>query len=95
MKHGPLAGKQFVLHRDSTVLGSSPRCEIYLFKDPAIEPRHAIIHNRGGRFEIEDCDSPDGTWVNDRRVSGRTWLQSGDEIVLGQTVLEFSLRDTE
>ncbi|MFN6104769.1 MAG: hypothetical protein ACK5EA_10020 [Planctomycetaceae bacterium] len=33
--------------------------------------------------------------MNDRRVSGRTWLQSGDEIVLGQTVLEFSLRDTE
>jgi len=95
MKHGPLAGKQFILHRDSTVLGSSPRCEIYLFKDPAIEPRHAIIHNRGGRFEIEDCDTPEGTFVNDRQVNGRAWLQSGDEIGLGQTVLEFSLRDTE
>lgn len=95
MKHGPLAGKQFILHRDSTVLGSSPRCEIYLFKDPAIEPRHAIIHNRGGRFEIEDCETPDGTFVNDRRVTGRAWLHSGDEIMLGETVLEFSLRDTE
>jgi hypothetical protein len=95
MKHGPLAGKQFILHRDSTVLGSSPRCEIYLFKDPAIEPRHAIIHNRGGRFEIEDCDTPDGTFVNDRQVAGRAWLQSGDTIGLGDTVLEFSLRDTE
>jgi len=95
MKHGPLAGKQFIMHRDSTVLGSSPRCEIYLFKDPAIEPRHAIIHNRGGRFEIEDCDTPDGTYVNDRKVNGRQWLQPGDEIVLGTTVLEFSLRDTE
>ena len=64
-------------------------------KDPAIEPRHAIIHNRGGRFEIEDCDTPDGTFVNDRQVVGRAWLQSGDTIGLGDTVLEFSLRDTE
>ena len=64
MRAGPLAGKQFVLHRDTTVLGSSPKAEIYLFKDEAIEPRHAIIYNRGGRFEIEDCNTPDGTYVN-------------------------------
>ena len=94
MKQGPLAGKQFILHRDSTVVGSAPRCGIYLFKDPAIEPRHAIIHNRGGRFEIEDCDTPAGILVNDRRVTGRAWLDSGDRIVLGQTVLEFCLRET-
>ena len=64
MRAGPLAGKQFVLHRDTTVLGSSPKAEIYLFKDDAIEPRHALLHNRGGRFEIEDCKTPDGTYVN-------------------------------
>ena len=30
--HQPLAGKQFVLHRDITLLGSSPKAEIYLLK---------------------------------------------------------------
>ncbi len=94
MRKGPLAGKQFVLFKDTTILGSSPKSEIYLFKDDAIEPRHAVIHNRGGRFEIEDCESPDGTYVNGIAIKKQI-LQSGDQIVLGKTVLEFSLRESQ
>ncbi|MFN0051573.1 MAG: FHA domain-containing protein, partial [Planctomycetales bacterium] len=93
MRQGPLAGKQFVLYREATVLGSAPQAEVYLFKDAAIEPRHAVIHNRGGRFEIEDCDSADGTYVNGIPVTSQ-WLQAGDQIVLGKTVLEFVLKET-
>ena len=92
MRKGPLAGKQFVLYRNPTVLGSSPKADVYLFKDEAIEPRHALIHNRGGRFEIEDCNTPDGTYVNGIPVHKHI-LQAGDQIVVGKTVLEFSLRD--
>lgn len=92
MKAGPLAGKQFVVYRNPTVIGSSPKADIYLFKDAAIEPRHALVHNRGGRFEIEDCDSKDGTYVNGVPVQ-RKQLRPGDQIVVGKTVLEFSLRD--
>jgi FHA domain len=92
MKAGPLAGKQFVLYHSPTVLGSSPKADIYLFKDSAIEPRHALIHNRGGRFEIEDCNTPDGTYVNGIPVQKRL-LQAGDQIVLGKTLLEFVLKD--
>jgi hypothetical protein len=93
MRAGPLAGKQFVLFRDTTVLGSSPKAEVYLFKDDAIEPRHAVIHNRGGRFEIEDCNTPDGTYVNGIPVN-RQMVQNGDQIVMGKTVLEFSIRES-
>ncbi|HUG91473.1 MAG TPA: FHA domain-containing protein [Planctomycetaceae bacterium] len=92
MQKGPLAGKQFVIYRDTTVLGSSPRADIYLFKDDAIEPRHALLHNRGGRFEIEDLDTPDGTYVNGVPVH-RQLLHHGDQIILGKTVLEFSIRE--
>jgi pSer/pThr/pTyr-binding forkhead associated (FHA) protein len=94
MKAGPLAGKQFILYRNPTVLGSSPKADVYLFKDEAIEPRHALIHNRGGRFEIEDCNTPDGTYVNGIPVQKRM-LQNGDQIVLGKTVLEFSIKETK
>lgn len=93
MRKGPLAGKQFVLFKDTTTLGSSPKAEIYLFKDDAIEPRHAIIYNRGGRFELEDTDTPDGTYVNGIPIR-RQMLQHGDQIVIGKTVLEFSLRES-
>jgi len=93
MKAGPLAGKQFIIYHSPTVLGSSPKADVYLFKDAAIEPRHALIHNRGGRYEIEDCDTPDGTYVNSIPVQKKQMLQSGDQIVLGKTVLEFVLKD--
>lgn len=93
MRAGPLAGKQFVLYREATVLGSSPKAEIYLFKDDAIEPKHAILYNRGGRFEIEDCQTADGTYVNGMPVA-RQVLNSGDQIVLGKTVLEFHIKES-
>ncbi len=94
MQAGPLAGKQFVLYHDTTVLGSSPKADIYLFKDADIEPRHALIYNRGGRFEIEDCNTPDGTYVNGIPVTQQI-LKNGDKIVLGKTILEFSIRDSK
>jgi FHA domain len=93
MKAGPLAGKQFVVFRNPTVLGSSPKADIYLFKDEAIEPRHALIHDRGGRFEIEDMNSADGTYVNGIPVKKQI-LHPGDQIVLGKTVLEFALKES-
>jgi len=93
MKKGPLAGKQFVLFKDTTILGSSPKAEIYLFKDDAIEPTHAIIYNRGGRFEIEDQGTPDGTYVNGVPVRSQI-LRANDQIVLGKTVLEFAVKDS-
>ena len=93
MRAGPLAGKQFVIFRNPTVLGSSPKAEVYLFKDEAIEPRHALIHDLGGRFEIEDLNTADGTYVNGIPIH-RQLLKAGDQIVLGKTVLEFALKDS-
>lgn len=93
MKAGPLAGKQFIIYRNPTVIGSSPKADIYIFKDAAIEPRHALLHNRGGRFEIEDCGTKDGTYVNGVPITRKT-LQAGDQIVIGKTMFEFSLKES-
>jgi hypothetical protein len=91
MRAGPLTGKQFVLYKNPTAIGSSPKCEVYLFKDPDVEPRHALIHQSGGRCELQDLKTPAGTYVNGQRV-GRHILRDGDQIVIGQTVLEYSER---
>ncbi|MBI5486093.1 MAG: FHA domain-containing protein [Deltaproteobacteria bacterium] len=91
VRTGPLAGKSFVLYRSPTMLGSSPRCEIYLFKDAEIAAEHAAIHRVGSGFELEDLGSAAGTLVGGRAVRRRR-LQSGDTIVLGATVLEFEER---
>ncbi len=91
MRAGPLAGKQFVIYKSPTTLGSSPKCEIYLFKDPDVEPRHALIRKVGSRHEIEDLSTPAGTVVNGKKAK-RQPLKDGDQIILGQTVLEYAER---
>lgn len=91
MTEGPLKGKQFIIYKDPTVIGSSPRSEIYLFKDPAIEPAHAVIHTIRDGYEIEDKDTPDGTWINGQRIK-RKRLMTGDEIRIGKTQFTYSER---
>jgi hypothetical protein len=88
---GLIAGKQFVLYKNPTSIGSSPQCEIYLFKDPHISPRHAAIHVLPGGFELEDLHSTTGTWVNGRSIS-RVRLRTGDQIQISGTAFSFQER---
>ncbi|HZD94078.1 MAG TPA: FHA domain-containing protein, partial [Candidatus Sulfotelmatobacter sp.] len=46
---GPLAGKQFILYKPITSIGSSQKCDIYLFKDNSILPQHGSIEVRGAQ----------------------------------------------
>jgi hypothetical protein len=94
VRAGALEGKQFILYKNPTVLGSSPKCEIFLFKDEEIEPKHAAIHQYGNRYEIEDLDSPAGTFVNGRKIT-RQPLKNGDRIYIGETVLDFSEKEND
>jgi pSer/pThr/pTyr-binding forkhead associated (FHA) protein len=73
------------------VLGSAPKCDIYLFKDPAIDPKHATVAKSGSRYLLSDGGSPTGTTVNGRRVDKHV-LQPGDVIALGDTVLRYQER---
>jgi hypothetical protein len=90
VRTGPLAGKAFVLYRTPAYVGSAPDADIYLFKDAEISPKHAAIHRVGSRYEIEDT-SRRGTRVAGQAIR-RSRLQSGDQIVIGGTVLEFEER---
>lgn len=49
---GPLAGKQFILYKPVTTIGSSQQCDIYLFKDSNILPNHAVLESHGSRLQI-------------------------------------------
>jgi pSer/pThr/pTyr-binding forkhead associated (FHA) protein len=94
VRTGPLAGKAFVLYRTPTTVGSSPDAHIYLFKDAEIDALHAQIHRIGSSHEVEDMGSRHGTKVADREVRRRR-LVSGDQIVVGNTILEFEERSKQ
>jgi CDP-diglyceride synthetase len=77
---GPLAGKQFILYKPQTRIGRDQSNDIYLFKDAAVQPQHAVIELRGGRAVLT-ATAP--TFVAGQAVSQRT-LRSGDVIQIGR-----------
>ncbi|MBL4700806.1 MAG: FHA domain-containing protein [Phycisphaeraceae bacterium] len=81
---GVITGKQFIIYRNPTFLGSSPACEIYLFKDPRVSDHHAAIHQSRNGYEIEDLNDEPSTYINGELVE-RTRLRAGDEIQIGSS----------
>ncbi len=85
---GLIAGKQFVLYRNPTYIGSAPQCQIYLFKDNQIGKRHAAIHVLPGGFELEDLPLGTATLVNGQPIT-RVRLRNGDQVQVGSTGFVF------
>jgi hypothetical protein len=90
---GPLAGKEFVLFKNPTVIGSSPKADIYLFKDPEVEPTHALLHTVGDGYEVEDRTGAGRVFHNGRPVR-RARLENGDQLRIGRTVLSFGVKES-
>jgi hypothetical protein len=85
---GLIAGKQFILYRNPTFIGSGPDCQIYLFKDDKVGRRHAAIHLVQGGFELEDLPLGAPTVVNGKPTK-RARLRHGDRISIGATTFLF------
>lgn len=85
---GPLVGRQFILYRDPTCIGSSPKGEICLFDDPRIASQHAAIRAVEERYDIEDLHMGSGTFVNGSPIE-RARLSSGDQVQIGSTRFVF------
>lgn len=87
---GVIMGKQFILYRNPTIIGSSPKCEIYLFKDPSVAPQHAAINNRNGEFIITAI-SGTTVLINNAPIRQQR-LRSGDLIQIGNTIFVFEAK---
>lgn len=85
---GPLAGKQFILYKQTTTIGSSQQCDIYLFKDPTIQPEHALLIAQGNRIHLRAAGP---VHVGGQPVQSRV-LQSGDLIQLGRYAFRYQER---
>jgi len=90
---GPLKGKQFIIYRSPTIIGSSPKADISLMKDPQVAAEHARIDREGNRCMLMDM-GVGRTAVNDRLVT-RKQLRDGDYVTIGQTVLRYETRTVE
>lgn len=77
------------LEETTIVLGRSSSNDLPL-DDPSVSRVHAKIVRRDDGFYILDTGSKHGTLVNTRRISEPTRLQSGDQILVGRTILSFN-----
>ncbi|HEX8325572.1 MAG TPA: FHA domain-containing protein [Tepidisphaeraceae bacterium] len=92
VESGLIAGKQFVLYRNPTFIGSHPMSHIYLFNDNHVGRRHACVHVLKNGFELENLPLGTPTYVNDRAVL-RQRLHNGDKIRVGGTTFFFQERN--
>lgn len=88
---GPLAGKQFILYKSLTTVGSMQSCDIYLFKDSNIAPQHAAIAISGSRVHLQ-ASGP--TYIGGSSVQARV-LQDGDLIQIGKYAFRYKEKHRE
>jgi len=84
---GGRAGEHFLLEQESTTVGRSPDCDIFL-DDVTVSRRHALVKRSDDRFLIEDQGSLNGTFLNRRRIESGG-LEDGDEVQIGKYKLTF------
>lgn len=85
-------GREMLLQKEKTSIGRAEGSDIALFGDMGVEKTHAHIIKDGGRYYLEDSQTPSGSFVNDQKVVGRAPLKAGDLIRVGKSLLRFNER---
>lgn len=85
---GPLAGKQFILYKNRTTIGSRQESDIYLFKDPNILPEHAVVEINGARVQIRATGN---VFFAGHSIQARV-LQDGDLLQVGRYSFRYKER---
>ena len=90
-KTGPLAGSRVAV--DAPMVLGRELVDLVI-EDPEVSRRHVSVRPVEDALEIEDLGSLNGTWVNGTRIRAVTRLQAGDEIRLGDTLLQVEAEAT-
>jgi FHA domain/zinc-ribbon domain len=87
---GGRAGETFFPKNDSSLIGRSPECDIFL-DDVTVSRKHAELTHASHRWTIRDLGSLNGTFVNRKRIETAD-LEDDDEVQIGKYRLTFLLR---
>jgi pSer/pThr/pTyr-binding forkhead associated (FHA) protein len=79
--------KEFNLSQGTLTVGRLPDNTVHV-DNPAVSSHHARIYWETDHFVLEDLNSLNGTFVNNRRVSKVT-LKDGDQVLIGKHILLF------
>src|SRR5262245_27800925 len=88
---GPNAGRRFPLEQAPLELGRQSGSAIVL-ESQAVSRQHARIVYDDGEYFVEDLNSSNGTYVNGKRINGRTRFSERDTLQVGPYV--FGIRQS-
>lgn len=85
---GGMAGKQFILYNDRTIIGSSPVCDVTLIKDPHIASEHVVLMSSAQGLRLSTAGPSTTTLVNGQPVQ-QAVLTDGDLVQVGSSVVRY------
>jgi pSer/pThr/pTyr-binding forkhead associated (FHA) protein len=87
VSEGSLQGTSVNLSGGAITIGRSPECTLVIDDDYA-SSHHARIYAHNDGWVVEDLGSTNGTYLQNKRVTGPTVVPVGMQIRIGKTVLE-------
>ena len=91
---GREVGKSYELRKESTSIGRSSECDVFLV-DLAVSRLHATISKNSNGYIIKDEGTANGTKINGQLINKYSIysLQEGDKIGIGQTIFVFTYQN--
>ncbi|MFQ5411729.1 MAG: FHA domain-containing protein [Phycisphaerae bacterium] len=89
---GEKAGSHYPLAKRPLTGGRDPARDIQIL-DPKVGRRHFQIRMRDADYVVVDFQSRNGVYVNGEKINVEQTLRDGDEILIGDTRLVFSISD--
>jgi pSer/pThr/pTyr-binding forkhead associated (FHA) protein len=90
---GKVIHQQFVLEHSTTTIGREMGNVVQIV-DSGVSKQHAVMHDEGDRWVVEDLGSKNGVFVNGKRTKKPTKLKHGDKIGFGPIEFVFETAST-
>jgi hypothetical protein len=86
---GPLEKETFTIEKTLFRIGAGPENDLVIDEDDYVSENHAYLRYETGLLFIQDDGSKNGTFVNQKEVTGAdVSLSPGDQIRVGMSIFE-------
>jgi predicted component of type VI protein secretion system len=86
---GPSAGEQFPFDQVTVTVGRAEDCDLCLLSGSLSRKHATLSREKDGRYALKDLGSSNGTFVNEKRVTGTVSLGGGEALRFGAVTFKF------